>query len=72
MCSKHVAIERDAIFVLLTKICDLEQRKGRDDLLVEACLRIGAAEILFLDTPPYAVCKETVNVLRQVPSIRVR
>jgi hypothetical protein len=43
------------------------------DKLVEATLRIGAAQLLFLsDVPPYAVLKETVDVLRMHPKITVR
>jgi transcription termination factor NusB len=41
------------------------------DLLCEATLRIGAAQLLFLDVPPYAAVQETVEVLRMHPKIKV-
>ena len=41
------------------------------DLLCDAALRIGAAQILFLDTPAFAAVKETVDVLRMHPSVKV-
>ena len=43
----------------------------RVERLCEATLRIGAAQLLFLDTPPYAVLSETVEVLRMHPKIKV-
>ncbi len=39
--------------------------------LCDAALRIGAAQILFLDTPSYAAIMETVEVLRMHPQIKV-
>jgi transcription termination factor NusB len=46
-------------------------RKGVDDLYVQACLRIGAAQLLFIDTPAYAAVKETIDVLRQDVNVKV-
>ena len=43
----------------------------RAERLCEATLRIGAAQLLFMDTPPYAVLSETVEVLRMHPRIRI-
>jgi transcription termination factor NusB len=42
------------------------------DMLCQAALRIGAAQLLFLETPSYAVIKETVDVLRKSPTIKVQ
>ena len=42
-----------------------------DDLYVQACLRIGAAQLLFLDVPAYAAVKETIDILRQDKQIKV-
>jgi transcription termination factor NusB len=47
------------------------RRKRKDDGYVQACLRIGAAQLLFTDTPVYAAVKETVDVLRQDANIKV-
>ena len=41
------------------------------DALCEAVLRVGAAQVLFLDVPAYAVLKETIDVLRMHPKIKV-
>jgi transcription termination factor NusB len=41
------------------------------DMLVQACLRVGVAQLLFMDVPEYAVLKETVDVLRMHQSIHV-
>lgn len=54
--------------------CQISKKKARirrDDLYVEACLRIGAAQLLFLDVPPYAVLKETIDILRLDSKIKV-
>lgn len=37
---------------------------AKTDDFVEAVLRVGAAQLLFLHTPPHAAVKETVDVLR--------
>lgn len=41
------------------------------NLLADAALRIGATQILFLDTPVYAAVSETVESLRMHPKIKV-
>ena len=46
-------------------------RKKKDDLLVDATLRLGIAQMLFLDVPLHAAVKETVDILRSTPSIKV-
>ena len=38
-----------------------------DDLWIQAVLRIGAVQILFLQTPSHAAVKETVDLLRLAP-----
>jgi 16S rRNA (cytosine967-C5)-methyltransferase len=46
--------------------------KGRQsDVLCQAVLRVGAAQLLFMDVPHYAAVSETVEVLRQHPRIKV-
>lgn len=40
-------------------------KKGKHAALVQACLRVGAAQLLFLETPQHAALKETVEVLKQ-------
>lgn len=47
------------------------KRKQKSDALVEACLRLGACQILFAEVPSYAAVKETVEVLRMIPFIKV-
>ena len=47
------------------------KRLRRDDLYVQACLRVGAAQLLFLDVAPHAAVKETIDVLRQDRTIKV-
>mmetsp|Transcript_27430 Transcript_27430/g.56777 ORF Transcript_27430/g.56777 Transcript_27430/m.56777 type:complete len:601 (+) Transcript_27430:278-2080(+) len=39
-------------------------KKGKHSHLIQATLRTGAAQLLFLRTPPFAAIKETVQVLR--------
>ncbi|VEU42801.1 unnamed protein product [Pseudo-nitzschia multistriata] len=41
------------------------------EILVEAALRIGAAQLLFMDVPKYAAIYETVESLRLHPKIKV-
>jgi 16S rRNA (cytosine967-C5)-methyltransferase len=47
------------------------QRMGRIDLFVQAVLRVGAVQLLFVGVPPHAAVKETVDVLRMDPAIKV-
>lgn len=42
-----------------------------DDQLVDAALRLGIAQILFLDVAMHAAVKETVDILRSTPSVKV-
>ena len=48
-----------------------QEKNSAVERLCEAALRIGAAQLLFLDTPSYAVLSETVEVLRMHPKIRI-
>jgi len=41
------------------------------DALCDAALRIGASQLLFLETPTYAAVSETVEILRMHPKIKV-
>ena len=55
--------------LLLFNVC--QQNKRKFDHLVDACLRLGACQILFLDVAPHAAVKETVDVLRHTPGVKV-
>ncbi|KAI2507997.1 methyltransferase [Fragilaria crotonensis] len=46
-------------------------RPNMSDMLVDVTLRLGIAQILFLNVPPHAAVKETVDVLRSTPSVKV-
>ena len=55
-----------------TKKKPQRRRTNRVDQWVEAVLRIGAVQLLFLGVPPHAAVKETIDVLRaKNASIRV-
>lgn len=43
-------------------------KKGKHSHFVQATLRTGVAQLLFLETPPHAAIKETVQVLRLYPN----
>ncbi|KAL7543556.1 hypothetical protein ACHAXR_012836 [Thalassiosira sp. AJA248-18] len=43
--------------------------KGKHRFHIQATLRTGLAQLLFLGTPPHAAIKETVQVLRMFPNI---
>jgi len=43
-------------------------RKGKHAHVIQATLRTGVAQLLFLQTPPFAANKETVQVLRMYPN----
>jgi 16S rRNA (cytosine967-C5)-methyltransferase len=47
------------------------KRLRRDDLYVQACLRVGAAQLLFLGVAPHAAVKETIDLLRQEGTVKV-
>jgi len=41
----------------------------QSEALIQAALRLGAAQLLFLDTPQHAAVKETVDILRMHPQM---
>jgi 16S rRNA (cytosine967-C5)-methyltransferase len=61
----------------IDKVIDIcrekSSRRGRrkDEALVDATLRLGVAQILFLDVPSHAAVKETIDILRSIPSIPI-
>lgn len=61
----------DKVLEKCKKLDRPKARKGEDDLYVHACLRIGAAQLLFLDTPAYAAVKETIDVIRQGLNVKI-
>mmetsp|Transcript_23980 Transcript_23980/g.36284 ORF Transcript_23980/g.36284 Transcript_23980/m.36284 type:complete len:534 (+) Transcript_23980:109-1710(+) len=42
-------------------------KKKREDMWIDAVLRLGAAQLLFLDVPHHAAVKETIEILRSIP-----
>ncbi|KAL7549841.1 hypothetical protein ACHAWF_013101 [Thalassiosira exigua] len=50
------------------KCCVKKSPKGKHSHLVQATLRVGVAQLVFLRTPPFAAVKETVQVLRKHPN----
>ena len=44
--------------------CVTKPVKGKHSHILQATLRVGVAQLLFLQTPPFAAIKETVEVLR--------
>jgi 16S rRNA (cytosine967-C5)-methyltransferase len=72
---------RDRAFARLL-VATVERRHGQIDKVIQSCvtkpikgkhanilqttLRVGVAQLLFLQTPPFAAIKETVQVLRMV------
>eukprot|EP00571_Detonula_confervacea_P005767 CAMPEP_0172327550 /NCGR_PEP_ID=MMETSP1058-20130122/59875_1 /TAXON_ID=83371 /ORGANISM="Detonula confervacea, Strain CCMP 353" /LENGTH=555 /DNA_ID=CAMNT_0013044629 /DNA_START=49 /DNA_END=1712 /DNA_ORIENTATION=- len=44
-------------------------KKGKHSHAIQATLRTGVAQLLFLETPPHAAIKETVQVLRMKPPV---
>ena len=53
----------------MTNVLSIKPRLS--DILADAALRIGATQILFMDTPVYAAVSETVESLRMHPKINV-
>ena len=49
---------------ILSRCCSTYPPKGKQGAIVQACLRIGTAQLLFLDTPAFAAVKETIDVLK--------
>lgn len=57
---------------VISKFVKSKQKKDRlSDKLCLCCIRLGAAQLLFLDTPPHAALQETVEVLRMHDRIKV-
>jgi 16S rRNA (cytosine967-C5)-methyltransferase len=56
-----------------TKRVSGNQRRhtAKADLFVESVLRVGAAQLLFLNTSEYAAVKETVDVLRMSKDVKI-
>ncbi len=48
------------------KSCVTKPIKGKHANILQTTLRVGVAQLLFLQTPPFAAIKETVQVLRMV------
>ena len=61
----------DAVLQYCQKIKSKPYRPNALDTFIEAVLRIGAVQILFLNTQPYAAVKETVETLRLSNDISV-
>jgi len=60
---------------VLTHCCDSNyppsrKTKNKYSIMVQAALRIGVAQILFMDIPGFAAVKETVEVLKKSQSSR--
>jgi len=58
---------------VLSHCCDsnyppTRKKKDKYGIMVQATLRIGVAQILFMDTPAFAAVKETVEVLKRLES----
>jgi len=65
----------------IDKILEICRKKGHkkkkvEDLWVDATLRLGAAQLLFMDVPHYAAVKETIEVLRsssfKIPEAKIK
>jgi len=52
------------IDAVLAQCCETYPPKGKHGGLLQACLRVGTAQLLFLDTPAFAAVKETIDVLK--------
>jgi 16S rRNA (cytosine967-C5)-methyltransferase len=52
------------IDAVLAKCCTTYPPKGKHGGILQACLRVGAAQLLFLETPAFAAVKETIDVLK--------
>lgn len=53
------------IDAVLSKCCDAYPPTGKFSSVVQACLRLGTAQILFLNTPSFAAVKETIDELKK-------
>lgn len=56
------------IDAVLSKCCDTYPPAGKFSELVLACLRLGAVQLLFLNTPSFAAVKETIDELKNARS----
>mmetsp|Transcript_567 Transcript_567/g.1235 ORF Transcript_567/g.1235 Transcript_567/m.1235 type:complete len:549 (+) Transcript_567:116-1762(+) len=54
--------------VLSCCIAKYPPKKGKHSHVIQATLRTGVAQLLFLQTPPFAAIKESVQVLRMYPN----
>jgi 16S rRNA (cytosine967-C5)-methyltransferase len=52
------------IDAVLAQCCATYPPKGKHGGILQACLRVGTAQLLFLDTPAFAAVKETIDVLK--------
>lgn len=52
------------IDAILSECCKTYPPKGKHGPILQACLRVGVAQILFLDTPSFAAVKETIDILK--------
>jgi len=50
--------------ILQNCISKYPPKKGKHSNIIQATLRVGVAQLVFLDTKPFAAIKETVQVLR--------
>eukprot|EP00554_Chaetoceros_debilis_P002132 CAMPEP_0194087544 /NCGR_PEP_ID=MMETSP0149-20130528/25528_1 /TAXON_ID=122233 /ORGANISM="Chaetoceros debilis, Strain MM31A-1" /LENGTH=440 /DNA_ID=CAMNT_0038770927 /DNA_START=406 /DNA_END=1728 /DNA_ORIENTATION=+ len=52
---------------ILNHVCDVypPRGKGKQSLILQAALRLGVAQLMFLDTPAFAAVMETVDVLKK-------
>jgi 16S rRNA (cytosine967-C5)-methyltransferase len=49
---------------ILTICCSSYPPKGKYGRILKACLRVGVAQLLFIETPSFAAVKETIDVLK--------
>lgn len=52
------------IDLILDKCCSSYPPKGKYGALLQACLRVGVTQLLFLETPAFAAVKETIDALK--------
>lgn len=59
------------IDAVLSKCCDTYPPTGKFSSLVQACLRLGTAQLLFLNTPSFAAVKETIDELKKSQKVPI-
>ena len=59
------------IDAVLSKCCDTYPPTGKFSSIVQACLRLGTAQILFLNTPSFAAVKETIDELKKSQKVPI-